>query len=61
MKYALRKCKSDEEQHRADAIAAALYKDPTKKSFWNILSKSAPQKCIPACVGKFSSPQAICD
>ena len=39
-KYALQKCKSDEEQHRADASAAALYEDPTKKSFWNILSKN---------------------
>ena len=29
-KYALRKRKSDEKQHWADAIAAALYKDPTK-------------------------------
>ena len=31
--YALRKCESDEGQHRADAIAAALYKDFTKKLF----------------------------
>ena len=52
---------SNEEQHGADAIAAALYKDPIKKSFWNILSKSAPQNCIPACVGGIWSPQAMCD
>ena len=60
-KYSLRKCKSDEEQHRADAIAAALYKDPTKKFFWHTLSKNKRQICTSASVGGFSRPQPISD
>ena len=60
-KYALRQCKSDEVQHRADAIAAALYKDPTKKFFWHTLSKNKRQNCTSASVGGFSRPQTISD
>ena len=60
-KYALRQCKSDEEQHRADAIAAALYKDSTKKFFWHTLSKNKRQNCTSASAGGFSRPQAISD
>ena len=60
-KYALRQCKSDEEQHRADAIAAALHKDPIKKFFWHTLSKNKRQNCTSASVGGFLRPQAISD
>ena len=60
-KYALRKCKSDEKQHIADAIAAALHKDPTEKFFWHTLFKNKRQNCTSASVGGFSRPQAISD
>ena len=60
-KYALRQCKSDEEQQRADAIAAALYKDSTKKFFWHTLSKNKRQNCTSASAGGLSRPQAISD
>ena len=60
-KNVLRYCKSEEEQHRADAIAAALYQDSTKKFFWHTLSKTKRQNCTSASVGSFSRHQAVFD
>ena len=58
-KKAICTCKNNMEQNRADAIANALYSDPTKKAFWKSVNRSCSKNYLPATVGGAKGSKSI--
>ena len=50
-KYSLRQCRKNAEMHKANALAAVLQADKTKKSFWQKVNNKNRSPSLPTLVG----------